>query len=211
MSNDKILMEMVGRVTMLERRLDELEQQLAAGGVQEPAKSAGTTPPETDVQAEPDRPSTRQLALDTLGRRLEEDATGLRVEGRGNRGRNALRAVDEDGVSHPFYLATSRDYQQDGKTFSAWYTISPQDIDSGHYEAFVFSAENEQGTPLFFVLTAAQMGEVVQDRPVNGGYYHFYIGRAHEGEENFVERRGETDRDFNSYYQAWDSLRGHAA
>lgn len=211
MSNDKILMEMVGRVTLMERRLEGLEQQVAGLVGQGPVEVATEVEPAADVSVDSDRPSTRQLALDTLKRRLEDDAAGLQVEGRGNRGRNALRAVDENGVSHPFYLATSRDYLQDGKNFSAWYTISPEDITSDRYEAFVFSAEDESGVPLFFILTTTQMLEVVKHKPVNGDYYHFYIGRRREEEEDFVERRGETERDFNPYYQAWDSLRGHTA
>lgn len=211
MSDNRILMEMVGRVTLVERRLEELEQQVAGLMGEVSVEAAAGVEPEVDAQPEQDRPSTRQLALDTLRRRLEDDAPGLQIEGRGNRGRNALRAVDEEGVSHPFYLATSRDYFKDGKTFSAWYTISPHDIASGRYEAFVFSAEDECGVPVFFVLTTAQMLEVVQHKPVNGGYYHFYVGRTEEGEEDFAERRGDTEHDFNPYYQAWGSLRGHTA
>ncbi|PRA00303.1 hypothetical protein CQ017_04535 [Arthrobacter sp. MYb224] len=151
-------------------------------------------------------PTTRTVAITSLAAKLKQAGLEVSIKGHGNRGSNKLRIVEKDGTEHAFYLAASRNYFDSSDNFSAWHTPRPEDVDSERYESFVLSAEDETGNALFFILTSEEMKEIVRDRQINGGFYHFYIGRSHGDSNTFVDHRGSEETDFTPYYSAWGSL-----
>lgn len=150
--------------------------------------------------------TTRVSALAGLAERLAALSPALTVKGQGNRGRNQLRIVTEEGIEFPIYLAASRNYSDEGYSFSAWHTPQPDDVNNPEYKAFILSAEDEDGEPLYFVIGGDEMRRLVADKPVNGGFYHFYIGRSTSDSGRFVDHRGAEETDFTSYLNNWSAL-----
>lgn len=131
------------------------------------------------------RGNTRQIAIAEIADVLSRDFPRLRVEGSGNRGKNALRIVD-GAVEHPIFLSASRNYSKNPATFSSWHTVRPADISSGKYDAAVFSAENAEGLPILFVIPIIELQEIVEHMEPSGNspedsYYHFYITQMEDG------------------------------
>lgn len=152
--------------------------------------------------------NTRQIAIAEIADVLSRDFPWMRVEGNGNRGKNALRIVD-GAVQHPIFLSASRNYSKNPATFSSWHTVRPADISSGKYDAAVFSAENAEGLPLLFVIPTIELQEIVKNMEPSGNspedsYYHFYITQMADG--HYVDDRNNYF-DMTQFHNAFDRLR----
>lgn len=225
--NSDLYLELLTRVISLEKAVKELQEKQELSDepgtkIQDEAldKIHPESKPEKETESEKKdkKIPTRKKAILDLSEKISDRSLNVELFGSGNRGSNRLRVKNSKGT-RGVYLSTSKNYATEPyEPFASWHTI---DIKDAHNEEefgfFIFSPEDENGNPLYFVLTFEDLQKKIRDKkPVpttrEDGileYYHFALSRKYgRDSEEFIDFRKGEESDFTEYYNALEKLEG---
>lgn len=201
MSTDKILMDVLGRVIELEDKMSVLQAKVDELDKTNHGELVEEIIADSRDQEERTGAATRRDAVEALKEKLQKHHIDYKITGP-NR---PMFVIGSDGTDKRFRLWASRNDLPENEVFSSWHTVDAKDVESGDYDFFVLSVEDEKGTPVFFVLTLEQMRAVAKKKITSGGSYWIYIQRTAPGSKKFIEVR-DGDIDFTPYYEQWSVL-----
>lgn len=194
MNYETIILELMGRVQILEQKVKDLEGQtedferlIEEDGFEEQNREMKIT-----------RSVARQHVMDKINRTY-----GYLDAQKGNRAKQAdiiltINSGENEGeelLGKFYYSKSFHDFP------SGWHTLKDSDLEKEHikFHIFTVSFENKFYT---FIFSTEELKQYVLNKPKDSsGQYYFYFHVKDEGKKIIDDRDGE--RDVHTYYENW--------
>lgn len=200
MSN-QVTIELLTRVIKLEEAVLLLSTRVADLDTERILTVSEKNPSKGEEATAPRRAGTRNKAISAMRSHLDDHDIQYEITGP-NR---PMFIIRQDGTKHRFGLWSSKNDRPEEKSFYSWHRVKVDDVDSDAFDYFILSVEDENGYPLFFILTRQEMQAAMDGKIPSKGYYWVYITRASVGNDDFQEVR-DGIVNYTPYYENWRAL-----
>lgn len=188
MSNDSIVLELFGRVQMLEQKVKFLEGKL---------ESQEFVSEEGDEELTKQTLVTRAHSRDYVADRLQQENPQFSIRKANREEGSGLVLTDEKGKK----LLLKYYYSKSFLEFpSGWHTVDISDIENNSFDMYVFNVSYQEEYFVFF-FTKEELKSYVTHKKLNSGTKYYFYFRIENGK--IIEVRDD-ERDVSMYYDRWD-------